>query len=64
MVDILSGIGPLPEVLFSIFISAVLLALFVSIFALCIFFMYVIFEKLQDLYDRIKRKLTKNNQSL
>lgn len=64
MADILSGVGSLPEVLFNIFISAVLLALFVSIFALCIFFMYVIFEKLQDLYDYIKRKLTKNNQSL
>ncbi len=64
MADILSGVGSLPEVLFSIFISAVLLALFVSIFALCIFFMYVIFEKLQDLYDYLKRKLTKNNQSL
>ena len=60
MVDILSGVGSLPELLFSIFISAVLLAIFVSIFvsilASCIFLMYVIFEKLRDLYDYIKRK--------
>lgn len=60
MVDILSGISSLPELLFNIFISAVLLAIFAlifaSIFASCIFLMYVIFKKLRDLYYYIKRK--------
>lgn len=56
MADILSGVSSLPELLFSIFISAVLLAIFAAILASCIFLMYVIFEKLRDLYDYIKCK--------
>ena len=56
MADILNSVYSLPEILFGIFLYAVLLAFFVGIFALCIFFMYVIFEKLQDLYYYVKRK--------
>ena len=56
MADILNSVYSLPEILFRIFLSAVLLVIFAGIFTLCIFLMYVIFEKLQDLYYYIRHK--------